>query len=204
MQSGDKEGLNKVYTESGQLILNEDEEIMVEEDAIPQLMTTWRTFGGEYVLNPSDGLLMLTNQRLVYFANLQSNIQRIRQSSTTVTAPSHYAMKMKSVTSLKNIDEKKGIRDFFEIPVKEILACTINDSMVSGGHQIYAYILSKGEQYHLTFVAIEGSDLLARFRQNTVENVDELTKNLKKYFENTDWIYLQKEGVGTDSSGFNF
>jgi hypothetical protein len=45
----------------------------------------------------------------------------------------------------------------------------------------------------LTFVAVEGSDLLKRFQQIQVENVDELTKNLKEYFENTDWIYLKEE-----------
>jgi hypothetical protein len=112
-----------------------------------------------------------------------------------MAAPSHYAMKMRSGSNLQNIDEKKGIRDFFEIPVKEILGCTINSGLVSGGHQIYAYVLSKGEQYHLTFVAIEGSELLDRFRQKQVENVDELTKNLKKYFENTDWIYPQDGGL---------
>jgi hypothetical protein len=203
MEYGDRDGLNKVYTPEGQVLLNEDEEILVQEDSIPQLMSTWRTFGGDYLLNPSEGEFILTNQRLIYLANLESNITRIHQSSTTVTAPSHYAMKMKSVHSLKNIDEKEGIRDFFEIPVKEIIACTINSGLVSGGHQIYAYILSKGEQYHLTFIAIEGSDLLRRFQQNQVDNVDELTKNLKDYFENTDWIYVKEEG-GDQPSGFGF
>jgi hypothetical protein len=190
MNSGDKEGLNSVYNAIGEILLKEGEEILVREDAIPQLMTTWRTFGGDYVLNPSEGEMFLTNQRLIYLTSLHSTISRIRQSSTTVTAPSHYAMKMGSVTNLQNIDEKEGIRDFFEIPVKEILACSITTGLVSGGHQVYVYILSKGEQYHLNFIAIEGSELLKRFQQKTVDNVDELTKNLKEYFGKTDWIYL--------------
>jgi hypothetical protein len=193
MQIGDKEGLNTVYTEDGKLVLNEGEEVLVHEFIIPQLMTTWRTFGGEYILNPSEGEIFLTNHRMIYLTKLESSITRISQTTSTVSAPKHYAMKMRSVTNLQNIDEKKGIRDFFEIPVKELLACTIASGMVSGGHQIYAYILSKGEQFHLTFVAVEGSDLLKRFQQIQVENVDELTKNLKEYFENTDWIYLKEE-----------
>ncbi len=191
MQTGDKIGLNSVYNANGEILLKEGEEILICEEAIPQLMTTWRIFGGDYVLNPSEGEMFLTNQRLIYLTNLQSTISRIRQSSTTVSAPSHYAMKMGTVTNLQNIDEKEGIRDFFEIPVKEILGCTITTGLVSGGHQIYVYILSKGEQYHLTFIAIEGSELLKRFQQKTVENVEELTKNLKQYFANTDWIYLR-------------
>lgn len=192
MQYGDKEGLNKIYSPNGEIILNEDEEILVKEDAIPQLMTTWRTFGGEYVINPSGGEIILTNQRLIYLTKLQSSITRISESASTVSAPKHYAMKMQSVTNLENIDEKKGIRDFFEIPVKEILACNIKTGMVSGGHQIYVFILSKGEQYHLTFIAVDGSELLKRFQQKTVENVDELAKNLKNYFENTDWVYIRE------------
>ncbi len=190
MLYGDREGLNKVYTEDGQLILNENEEILVQEEVIPQLMSSWRIFGGDYILNPSEGVIILTNQRMVYFANLESNIQRIRQGSTTISAPSHYAMQMRSAATLKNIDEKKGIRDFFEIPIKEILGCTISSGLVSGGYQLYIYILSKGEQYHLQFIAIEGSDLLRRFKQKEVINVEELTKNLKQYFENTNWIYV--------------
>ena len=83
------------------------------------------------------------------------------------------------------------------IPIKEILACEIKSGVVSGGSQINAYLLSKGEQMHLTFVVPEDSGLLKRFSQNTVENSDELVKNLKSYFENTEWIYLQEEDSRT-------
>jgi hypothetical protein len=193
MEYGDKEGLNSVYSEDGTIILNEGEEIILREDVIPQLMSTWRTFGGDYLLNPSEGMFILTNQRLIYLANLESNITRIKQGFGSSSAPSHYAMQMKSGHNLQNIDEKKGIRDYFAIPIKEILACTINTGLVSGGHQIYVYILSKGEQHHLTFIAIPGSDLLARFEKIQVENVDELTKNLKEFFEKSDWIYIKDE-----------
>jgi hypothetical protein len=47
--------------------------------------------------------------------------------------------------------------------------------------------MAGGEQYTITFLAQENSELLKRFRNNTVESVDELVQNLKKYFENTEW-----------------
>ena len=49
--------------------------------------------------------------------------------------------------------------------------------------------MAAGEQYRLTFLCKEDSELLKRFKKNTVENVDELVANLKKYFENTDWVF---------------
>ncbi|WP_455391787.1 hypothetical protein [[Eubacterium] cellulosolvens] len=193
MRSGDKEGLNNVYTTEGEIILKDGEEILVQEkDLVPQIKTTWGHFGGEDVIEPTKGDIYLTNQRLIFIRNLEGVIQRIGTTSATTIAPQTYAMPMQSV-GLKNIDTKKGVRDFFEIPIKEILACEIKGGMVSGGSQIYAYLLSKGEQFHLTVVVQEESGLLKRFQQNTVENVDELTNNLKIYFENTDWINLKEE-----------
>jgi len=199
MQTGDKDGLNKVYTEEGEIILNDGEQILVEEkDLVPLIKSTWGMFGGEDVIEPSKGDMFLSNQRFIWIKNIESVIQHIETTPATAVAPSSYAMKMRS-TNLQNIDASKGVRDYFEIPVKEILACEIKDDLVSGGSQINAYLLSKGEQYHLTFVVPEESDLLKRFQQNTVENVDELTNNLKQYFENSDWIYLTEEEKPKDT-----
>lgn len=207
MQTGDKDGLNKVYSPDGKPILNEDEEILVhEEEFVPQLRSTWGYFGGDDLINPSMGDLYLTNQRMIYIMKLEGSIQRIQRTSATTSAPQSYGVRMKSATTLQNIHEKKGTRDYFEIPIKEILACEVQSGIVSGGSQIYAYILSKGEQLHLTFVVSDDSGLLKRFKQNTVENVNELTNNLKDYFENTDWINLkeeEEEGEATETSSEN-
>ena len=183
MHTGDKDGVNKIYKEDGELILNDGEEILVhEKELIPQIKSTWGMFGGEDVIEPTKGDMYLTNHRFVWIKNLESVIQRISATSATAVAPQSYAMRMGSGGNLQNIDAKKGIRDYFEIPIKEILACEIKGGLVSGGSQINAYLLSKGEQYHLTFVVPDDSGLLKRFSQNTVENVDELTNNLKSYF----------------------
>jgi hypothetical protein len=194
MQTGDKNGLNKIYSENGELILQEGEEVLVHEsDLVPQIKSTWGMFGGEDAIEPSKGDMYLTNQRFIWIKNLEGVIKRIGTTTATTVAPQTYAMRMGSAGNLQNIDAEKGARDYFEIPIKEILACEIKGGLVSGGSQINAYLLSKGEQYHLTFVVPEDSALLKRFQQNTVANVDELTNNLKQYFENSDWIYLKDE-----------
>lgn len=201
MLIGDKDGLKIVYTPEGEPILKDGEEILVhEEDFIPHIKTTWGYFGGEPMNEPSKGDIYLTNQRLIYIMKLGQSIQRIGGSSRTIIAPQSYAMQMKSVAQLQNIDEMKGVRDFFEIPIKEILGCEIKPGVVSGGSQINVYILSKGEQCHLSFVIPEESGLCKRFQQKQVAGVDELTNNLKQYFEKTDWIYLKEEGKEGEST----
>jgi hypothetical protein len=211
MITGDVDGLNSVYTPEGGLILQDGEEILVhEKDLVPQIKSTRGHFGGEHVIEPSKGDMYLTNQRLIYIKNIEGVIQKIGSTTATTIAPQTYAMPMDAV-ALKNIDTRKGVRDFFDVPIKEIIACEIHGGLVSGGSQIYAYLLSKGEQFHLTIVVQEDSGLLKRFQQNTVENVEELTNNLKVYFENNDWIYLKEEGAdksegtgtGEGSSGEN-
>ena len=192
MEVGDVDGLNKVYTQEGEPILHEGEEILLHDNEfIPHLKTTWGYFGGDSMINPSLGDMYLTNQRMIFITNLEGSIQRISSTAATTSAPRSFAMKMET-EKLENIDVKKGIRDYFEIPIKEILACEIKSGLVSGGSQINVYLLSKGEQVHLTFVIPLTSELLKRFKQIQVENLDELTNNLKKYFENTDWIYLEE------------
>ena len=194
MEFGEVDGLEKIYTQEGKPILNEGEEILVhEEEFIPQLKTTWSYFGGENLLNPGIGEGYLTNQRLIYITKLERSIQRIGQTSGTAVTPQTYAMKMDTVTKLEAIQSVKGARDYFDIPIKEIIACEIKTGMFSGGTQVIAFILSKGEQVKLLFVLPETSELLKRFKQNQVENVDELTNNLKKYYENNDWVYPQSD-----------
>jgi hypothetical protein len=201
MQIGDKEGLNNVYTPEGEPILKDGEEILVhDEDFIPNIKTTWGYFGGEPMNEPSKGDIYLTNQRLIYIMKLGQSIQRVGGTSSTIIAPQSYAMQMKSVAKLQNIDEMKGVRDYFEIPIKEILGCEIKPGVVSGGSQVNVYILSKGEQCHLSFVIPSESGLFKRFQQKQVSGVDELTANLKQHFENTDWIYLKEEGEGGETT----
>jgi len=198
MQTGDKDGLNNIYTEEGELILLEGEEILVhEKDLMPQIKTTWGMFGGEDIIEPGKGDMYLTNQRFIYVHNPDSVIQRIGTTSATAVSPEKYAVRMGSAGNLQKIETQRYIREYFIIPIKEILACEIKSGVVSGGSQINAYLLSKGEQLHLTFVVPDDSELLKRFQQNTVESSDELVKNLKSYFENTDWIYQQEGDSAT-------
>jgi hypothetical protein len=82
------------------------------------------------------------------------------------------------------------VREYFEIPIKEILACEIKSGHVPRREFVNAYILSGKSQYHLSFVLRSDSSLLARFRNNQVENVMELTKNIKFHYNNTSWIHL--------------
>ena len=193
MRVGEKDGLGEIYNEDGSLILKEDEKVIVQDvNFIPTLKTTWGYFGGEELLESAKGTAYLTNQRLVFVVMFEG-IMKIKPGEGAALGPTSYAMKLDSVTDLEKIDPGKATREYFEIPVKEILACEIKSGVVSSGEHINAYILSKGEQYHLSFVATEDSELLKRFRQNQVSNVNELTKNLKEHFENTDWIYLKEE-----------
>ena len=193
MRVGEKDGLDEIYKEDGSLILNDDEKVLVEDtNFMPTLRTTWGYFGGEDLMEPAKGTAFLTNQRLVFIVMFEA-IMKIKPGEGTASGPQSYAMKLDSVTDLQKIDTGSGVREYFEIPIKEIIACEIKEGVVSSGEHVNAYILSKGEQYHLSFVTPPGSELSKRFRQNQVGNVDELTKNLKDHFENTDWIYLEEE-----------
>ena len=187
MRTGDKDGLNEVYDENGELILSEEEEVIVkEENIVPSLKTTWRMFGGEDVIDSMNGTVYLTNRRFVFIATVE-NIGRVGQKSAS--GPKSYGMEMEPVGSLKGIHKSSGTRDYIELLVKELLACEIKAGVVSAGEQVNAYVMAAGEQYRLTFLCKEDSELLKRFKKNTVENVDELVANLKKYFENTDWVF---------------
>jgi hypothetical protein len=192
MRVGEKDGLGEVYKEDGSLILNEDEKIITtDENFMPTLRTTWGYFGGTDLMEPAKGTAYLTNQRLVFIVMFEA-IMKIKPGEGTAAGPQSYAMKLDSVTDMQKLTTGSGIREYFEIPIKEIIACEIKEGVVSSGLHINAYLLSKGEQFHLSFVTPPGSELHKRFRQNQVQNVDELTKNLKDHFENTKWIYLEE------------
>ena len=185
MRVGDKDGMDDIYDENGELVLKEDEQLLVkEENVMPSFKTTWRKFGGEDVIDPMNGVVYLTNRRLVFIATPE-NISRIGGGATD--APRTFGMQIDKV-GVKGTGTKAAC-DYFELLVKELIACEIAEGVVSAGQQIAVYVMAGGEQYKLAFLAQDESDLLKRFKKNTVENVDELTQNLKKYFENTDWVY---------------
>jgi hypothetical protein len=196
MRVGEKDGLNEIYKVDGNLILNEDEKIIVtDENFMPTIRTTWGYFGGQDLMEPAKGTAYLTDQRLVFIVMFEA-IMKIKPGEGTAAGPQSYAMKLDSVTDMQKLDTGSGVREYFEIPIKEIIACEIKEGVVSSGLHVNAYILSKGEQYHLSFVTPPNSELHKRFKQNQVANVDELTKNLKDHFENTNWIYIEE---GDDS-----
>ncbi len=193
MRVGDKDGFGEIYNEDGSLVLKDGEEILVTEvNFIPTIRTTWGYFGGDDLMESAKGTAFLTNQRFVFIVMFDA-IQKIKPGEGTPSGPQSYAMKLDSVMDLQKIDPELGVREYFEIPIKEILACEIKSGVVSSGEHINVYILSKGEQCHLSFVAPPDSELLKRFRNNQVQNVDELTKNLKEHFQNIDWMYIDKE-----------
>jgi hypothetical protein len=188
MRVGDKDGLDEVYDGNGELILQEDEELILkEENVVPGLKTTWRKFGGKDVMDSVMGRIYITSRRLV-FISTPENISRIGTESNGGMA----SFKMDSapkVDKLKGMDKSSGVRDYFEFMIKELLACEIKSGVVSAGEQINTYVLAAGKQYHMTFLGKEDSDLLKKFQNNTIENVEELVQNLKKHYENTDWIF---------------
>jgi hypothetical protein len=185
MRVGDKDGIDDIYDENGELVLKEDEQLLVKEDnVVPSFKTTWRKFGGEDVIDPMNGVVYLTNRRFVFIATPE-NIGRI--GGGAADGPKSYGVQMGSV-GVKGTGSGSA-RDYFELLVKELIACEIAEGVVSAGQQISAYVMAGGEQYKLSFLAQDDSELLKRFRKNTVENVDELVANLKKYFENSDWVY---------------
>jgi len=189
MRVGDKDGFEEIYDENGELILMEDEELLVKEpNIVPTFKTTWRRFGGEDVMDSMNGIMFLTNRRLVFISTPET-IGRIGGGAKQEDeGPKSYAVEMGPVGNLKGVGSGRSVRDYFELMVKEVLACEIKSGVVSAGEQIVAYIMAAGKQYTLAFLAKDESELLKRFRKNTVENVDELVQNLKKYFENTEWV----------------
>ena len=195
MEIGDEEGLGKVYTDKGNLILRPEERILVKEERVaPIVRTTWGYFGGEEVTEASDGVIFLTDQRFVFLA--------VAQTVGTIgfappPGPSAGMMAPPGAAGQAQKQEKlemgNGVREYIEIPIKEILGCEIKTGFTAQGEHVNVYILSSGEPYHLTLIAKTDSPLLKRFKQKQVPDVVELMQNIKAYYKNTDWIYLVEQ-----------
>ena len=100
---------------------------------------------------------------------------------------------MGSSFSLGDMGSDATVREYFEIPNIEIMASEKKEGAVSVGDMVNVYILSSGNQFHLSFVLGAESDLLKRLMNKRVSSSDELVKNLKEFFKNTDWMYLPME-----------
>ena len=95
--------------------------------------------------------------------------------------------------SLGDLAPEATIREYFDIPNIEIIASERKEGAVSVGLMVNVYILSSGNQYHLSMVLDEESDLLKRLMNKSVRSSDELVKNLKDFFKRTDWMFLEAE-----------
>jgi hypothetical protein len=193
MHVGDRDGLDHVYNAEGELILKPEEVILVkEEDIVPSLKSSWGYFGGDEILEPSRGTIYLTNMRMVFIAQ-PSGIQKL---VTTEHGIRPEVVRICDITDIKGVDSRKmNVKDYFVVPIREILGCEIRSDLVATGEHINVYILSEGTQYHITFVAPKNSSLLLRLKRKRVDNVNELIKNIKYYAENTGWVTQPEEEI---------
>lgn len=188
MRHGDKDGLKEIYDESGELILHPDEKVLVtEENVVPTIKTTWRYYGGDYLLEPSKGTIYLTNERFVFINTPERMFAIGGDESRAMSAP------MESTFDLGDMSKGTVVREFFEIPNIEIMGTENKEGAVSTGEMVNIYILSSGNQFHLSMVLGEGSGLLQRLMNKKVETLDELVNNLKEFFRKTDWMFLGNE-----------
>ena len=189
MRFGDKDGFKEIYDEKGELILQPNEKILVvEENVVPSLKSTWRYYGGEYLLEPSKGNIYLTNERLV-FINIPERMFAIgnNDEARAMNAP------MESSFELGDMSPGASVREFFEIPNIEIMGSEKKEGAVSVGVMVNVFILSSGNQYHLSTVLTSESDLLMRLMNKKVDNLDQLVNNLKDFFRKTDWMFMEGE-----------
>jgi len=185
MRYGDKDGFGSVYDGSGDLVLRPGERVLVtEENVIPSLKTTWRYYGGEYLLEPSKGNIYLTTERMV-FINIPERVFAIGGSESR-------AMDGGAV-SLGQVASGGSQREYFEIPNIEIMASEKREGAVTVGQMVNVYVLSAGNQYHLSMVLIQDSSLLSRLMNKQIKALDELVNNLKVFFQQTDWMYTELE-----------
>lgn len=190
MKYGDEDGFNKTYDENGELTLHPEENVLVkEENVVPSLKSTWRYYGGDYLLEPSKGTIYLTNERLV-FINIPERMYAIGGGGEKSRAMSS---SMKSSFELGNVSPGATMREYFEIPNIEIMASERKEGAVSRGIMVNVYVLSSGNQYHLSMVLEEESDLLERLMNKRVDSLDQLVNNLKDYFQKTDWMFTEPE-----------
>jgi hypothetical protein len=185
MRYGDRDGFGSVYDNNGDLILHQDERVLIiEENVIPSLKTTWRYYGGEYLLEPSKGNVYLTNERMV-FINIPERMYAIGGTSETRAMASSDG----SSFGIGGLPTGGSQREFFEIPNIEIMASEKREGAVSVGQMVNVYVLSSGNQFHLSMVLANDSDLMNRLMNKRIKALDELVNNLKQYFQQTDWMY---------------
>ena len=188
MRYGDEDGYNSIYDVLGEPILHGNESVLVsEKTVIPTLKTTWRLYGGENLIEPSKGSIYLTNERMI-FINSPERMMAIGGDHSRAMSSD-----MGSSFSLGDMGSDATVREYFEIPNIEIMASEKKEEAVSVGDMVNVYILSSGNQFHLSFVLDGESDLLKRLMNKRVSSSDELVKNLKEFFKNTDWMYLPME-----------
>ncbi|MFO8051098.1 MAG: hypothetical protein R6V01_05295 [Thermoplasmatota archaeon] len=189
MKYGDKDGFREIYDEDGELILGQNEKkLVVEENVIPTLKSTWRYYGGDYLLEPSKGTIYLTNERLV-FINIPERMFAIGGEDES------RAMSTSKKSNFELGDSASGgaLREYFEIPNIEVMGAEKKEGAVSLGEMVNVFILSSGNQYHLSMVLQSDSDLLKRLMNKKVQDLDELVNNLKDFFRNTDWMFNDAE-----------
>ncbi len=185
MHYGDRDGFGSVYDSNGDLILHQGEKVLVaEENVIPSLKSTWRYYGGEYLLEPSKGNVYLTNERMV-FINIPERMYAIGGTSETRAMASSDG----SSFGIGGLPTGGSQREYFEIPTIEIMASEKREGAVSVGQMVNVYVLSSGNQFHLSMVLANDSDLMNRLMNKRIKALDELVNNLKQYFQQTDWIY---------------
>jgi hypothetical protein len=189
MRYGDKDGFKEIYDEKGELILHPGEKILVaEENVVPSLKSTWRYYGGEYLLEPSKGTIYLTNERFV-FINIPERMFAIgnNDEARAMSAP------VQSSFELGDMSPGAAVREFFEIPNIEIMGSEKKEGAVSVGVMVNVFILSSGNQYHLSTVLTSESELLMRLMNKQVDNLDQLVNNLKDFFRKTEWMFMEGE-----------
>jgi hypothetical protein len=188
MRYGDKDGFNEIYDNNGELILHPNEKaLVVEENVVPTLKSTWRYYGGDYLLEPSKGTIYLTTERLV-FINIPERMFAIGGEEARAVGSD-----MEKSFDLGDLSEGAASREFFEIPNIEVMASERKEGAVSVGEMVNVYILSSGNQFHLSMVLNTDSDLLKRMMNKRVNNLDELVNNLKDYFQKTEWMFTDAE-----------
>jgi hypothetical protein len=188
MRYGDKDGFKDIYDDKGELILHPNERILVtEENVVPSIKSTWRYYGGDYLLEPSKGTIFLTNERFI-FINIPERMFAIGgDEARAMSAP------MESSFELGDISTGAAVREYFEISNIEIMGSEKKEGAVSVGVMVNVYILSSGNQYHLSMVLTKDSDLLMRLMNKEVKTLDELVNNLKDFFRRTDWMFMEGE-----------
>ncbi|MFW3146288.1 MAG: hypothetical protein ACMUIE_05705, partial [Thermoplasmatota archaeon] len=189
MKYGDKDGFKDIYDESGELILHPSEKkLVVEDNVVPTLKSTWRYYGGEYLLEPSKGTVILTNERMV-FINTPERMFAIGGGEEARAMSSSMGRSFE----LGDAAPEATMREYFEIPNIEIMASERKEGAVSAGVMVNVFILSSGNQFHLSMVLESDSDLLKRLMNKRVESLDELVNNLKEYFRKTEWMFTDAE-----------